>query len=102
MPLQCLLLSTINKKGLTLTWELRNFMNITSGNRNIEAKLFKTTHKASTRDFWIGYHYHNKNFYSESGYSTYNGYLILVADSSYIGIPTTKEIMEIWNILSYE
>jgi len=40
------------------------------------------------------YHYHNKNFYSEPGYETLNGYLVLAADGSGINIPTTPETLE--------
>ena len=40
------------------------------------------------------YHFHNKNFYSEPGFSTFYGYLVLAADGSDINIPTTPETLE--------
>lgn len=95
MPLQDLLLSMINRKGLTLTLELRNFMKtVHPGTEISKPGYLKQRIKLNPDAFVDLYHYHNKNFYSESGYATYNGYLILAADGSNLNIPTTKETLE--------
>lgn len=66
MPLKDVLLTMINRKGLTLTLELRNYMKISHSGEHI----------------------------SKPGYSTWNGFLILAADGSDLNIPTTDETLE--------
>lgn len=44
--------------------------------------------------FYKLYRYHNKNFYAEPGFSTFQGYLVLAADGSGINIPTNRETLE--------
>ena len=44
--------------------------------------------------FYELYRYHNRNFYAEPGFSTFQGYIVLAADGSGINIPTTRETLE--------
>ena len=95
MPLQDLILTMINRKGLTLTLELRNYMKTAHPGTEISKPGYlKQRMKLNPDAFLDLYHYHNKNFYSEPGYATYNGYLVLAADGSNLNIPTTKETLE--------
>lgn len=95
MPLQDLLQTMINRKGLTLTLELRNYMKTAHPGTEISKPGYlKQRMKLNPDAFLDLYHYHNKNFYSEPGYATYNGYLVLAADGSGLNIPTTKETLE--------
>lgn len=95
MPLTDILLSMINRKGLTLTLELRNYMKISHPEKSISKPGYlKQRMKLNPDAFLDLYHFHNKNFYSESGYSTRNGFLVLAADGSDINIPTTAETLE--------
>lgn len=95
MPLADLLLTMINRKGLTLAMELRNYMSISHPGMEISKPGYlKQRLKLNPEAFSDLFHYHNKNFYSEPGYATFNGYLVLAADGSGINIPTTKETLE--------
>lgn len=95
MPLKDVLLTMINRKGLTLTLELRNYMKTSHPGEPISKPGYlKPRMKLNPDAFLDLYHFHNKNFYSEPGYSTWNGFLILAADGSDINIPTTDETWE--------
>lgn len=95
MPLQDLLLTMINRKGLTLTLELRNYMKTAHPGTEISKPGYlKQRMKLNPDAFLDLYRYHNKNFYNEPGYATYNGYLILAADGSNLNVPTNKETLE--------
>lgn len=103
MPLQDLLLTMINRKGLTLTLELRNYMKtVHPGTEISKPGYLKQRMKLNPDAFLDLYHYHNKNFYSEPGYATYNGFLVLAADGSGINIPTTKETLEAFGTSSHK
>lgn len=94
MPLKDVLLTMTNRKGLTLTLELRHYMKISHPGEHISKPGYlKQRMKLNPDAFLDLYHFHNKNFYSEPGYSTWNGFLI-VADGSDINIPTTAETLE--------
>lgn len=95
MPLKDVLLTMINRKGLTLALELRNYMKISHPGEHISKPGYlKQRMKLNPDAFLDLYHFHNKNFYSEPGYSTWKGFLILAADGSDINIPTTDETLE--------
>lgn len=97
MPLSDLLFTMINRKGLTLTLELRNYMKtFHPGTEISKPGYLKQRMKLNPDAFLDLYHYHNKNFYSEPDYATYHGYLVLAADGSSINIPTTKETLELF------
>jgi len=101
MPLGDLLLTMINRKGLTLTLELRNYMNIAHPGESISKPGYlKQRMKLNPDAFLDLYHFHNKNFYSQPGFSTRKGYLVLAADGSDINIPTTKETLEMFGSAS--
>lgn len=97
MPLSDLLFTMINRKGLTLTLELRNYMKISHPGTEISKPGYlKQRMKLNPDAFLDLYHYHNKNFYNDPNYATYHGYLVLAADGSSINIPTTKETLELF------
>ena len=101
MPLHDLLLSMINRKGLTLTLELRNYMKTAHPGSSISKPGYlKQRMKLNPDAFLELYKYHNRNFYSESGFLTYNGYIILAADGSDINIPTTDETLKLYGTAS--
>lgn len=101
MPLPDLLLTMINRKGLTLTLELRNYMKTAHPGSSISKPGYlKQRMKLNPDAFLELYKYHNRNFYSESGFLTYNGYIILAADGSDINIPTTDETLKLYGTAS--
>ena len=101
MPLTDLLFTMINRKGLTLTLELRNYMKLSHPGTEISKPGYlKQRMKLNPDAFLDLYHYHNKNFYSEPDYATYNGYLVIAADGSSINIPTTPETLELFGTSS--
>ena len=101
MPLPDLLFTMINRKGLTLTLELRNYMKLAHPGVSISKPGYlKQRMKLNPDAFLQLYKYHNKNFYSEPGFSTFHGYVVLAADGSSINIPTTQETLNLYGTAS--
>ena len=101
MPLQDLLFTMINRKGLTLALELRNYMKTSHPGISISKPGYlKQRMKLNPNAFLELYKYHNRNFYSEPGFSTFHGYVVLAADGSDINIPTTNETLQIYGSAS--
>lgn len=95
MPLTDLLFTMLNRRGITLSLELRNYMKIAHPGMEISKPGYlKQRMKLNPLAFYELYHHHNRNFYAEPGFSTFQGYLVLAADGSGINIPTTKETLE--------
>ena len=101
MPLHDLLFTMINRKGLTLALELRNYMKTAHPDLSISKPGYlKQRMKLNPDAFLELYKYHNRNFYSEPGFSTFHGYVVLAADGSDINIPTTDETLRIYGSAS--
>ena len=101
MPLQDLLFTMINRKGLTLALELRNYMKLAHPGVSISKPGYlKQRMKLNPDAFLELYKYHNRNFYADSSFSTYKDYLILAADGSDINIPTTAETLKLYGSAS--
>ena len=95
MPLVDLLFTILNRRGITLSLELRNYMKIAHPGMEISKPGYlKQRMKLNPLAFYELYRHHNRNFYAESGFSTFQGYLVLAADGSGINIPTTRETLE--------
>ncbi len=97
MPLDDLLLSMINRKGLTLKLELRNYMKITHPGIKVSKPAYlKQRMKLNPEAFKYLYQSHNANFYHDDEITpyTYKGFLVLAADGSDINVPTTPETLE--------
>lgn len=101
MPLHDLLFTMINRRGITLSLELRNYMKIARPGTEISKPGYlKQRMKLNPLAFYELYRYHNRNFYAEPGFSTFQGHLVLAADGSGINIPTTKETLEMFGTSS--
>ena len=73
MPLQDLLFTMINRKGLTLALELRNYMKLAHPGVSISKPGYlKQRMKLNPDAFLELYKYHNRNFYADSTFSTIN------------------------------
>lgn len=95
MPLADLLFTMLNRRGITLSLELRNYMKIAHPGMEISKPGYlKQRMKLNPLAFYELYRHHNRNFYAEPGFSTFQGYLVLAADGSGINIPTTRETLE--------
>ena len=95
MPLTDLLFTMINRRGITLSLELRNYMKTAHPGIEISKPGYlKQRTKLNPLAFYELYRHHNRNFYTDPGFSTFHGYLVLAADGSGINIPTTKETLE--------
>ncbi len=78
-----------------MSLELRNYMKIAHPGMEISKPGYlKQRMKLNPLAFYELYRHHNRNFYTESGFSTFQGYLVLAADGSGINIPTTRETLE--------
>ena len=85
----------LNRRGITLNLELRNYMKIAHPGMEISKPGYlKQRMKLNPLAFYELYRHHNRNFYAESGFSTFQGYLVLASDGSGINIPTTRETLE--------
>ena len=99
MPYDDLMLSLINRKGLTLTMELRGFMKIAHPGESISKPGYlKQRMKLSPDAFIDLYQFHNRNFYQdpETELYTYKGFLVLAVDGSTVNIPTTPETLALY------
>ena len=95
MPLKALLFTMINRRGIILSLELRNYMKTAHPGMEISKPGYlKQRMKLNPLAFYELCRHHNRNFYAEPGFSTFHGYLVLAADGSGINIPTTKETLE--------
>ena len=95
MPLTDLMFTMINRRGLTLRLELRNYMKTAHPGMEISKPGYlKQRMKLNPLAFYELYRHHNRNFYADPGFSTFHGYLVLAADGSGINIPTTGETLE--------
>ena len=95
MPLTDLLFTMLNRKGITLSLELRNYMNTAHPGMELsKTGYLKQRMKLNPLAFYELYRHHNRNFYAEPGFSTFQGYLVLAADGSGINIPTTGETLK--------
>lgn len=78
-----------------MSLELRNYMKTAHPGMEISKPGYlKQRMKLNPLAFYELYRYHNRNFYAEPGFSTFQGYLVLAADGSGINIPTTRETLE--------
>ena len=101
MPLKDLLFTMINRRGITLSLELRNYMKTAHPGMEISKPGYlKQRMELNPLAFYELYRHHNRNFYAEPGFSTFHGYLVLAADGSGINIPTTKETLKEFGISS--
>jgi len=103
MPLEDLIYSMINRKGLTLKLELRNYMKISHPGTEISKPGYlKQRMKLNPGAIKYLYQYHNKNFYSDPEITPYlyKGHLVFAADGSDVNIPTTPENLEIFGTAS--
>lgn len=86
-----------------MSLELRNYMKIAHPGVEISKPGYlKQRMKLNPLAFYELYRYHNKNFYAEPGFSTFQNHLVLAADGSGINIPTTEETLEIFGTSSRE
>ena len=95
MPLKDLVFTMINRRGITLSLELRNYMKTAHPGMEISKPGYlKQRMKLNPLAFYELYRHHNRNFYAEPGFSAFHGYLVLAADGSGINIPTTEETLK--------
>ena len=103
MPVNDLIFSMINRKGLTLKMELRGYMNISHpGTQISKPGYLKQRMKLNPDAIKYLYQFHNKNFYTDPEAELYmfNGHLVLAADGSNVNIPTTPETLEVFGTSS--
>lgn len=103
MPAGDLIHSLIDRKGLTLSMELRNYMNETHPGVGISKPGYlKQRMKLNPEALRYLFRYHNRNFYSDPDTApcTYRGYLVLAADGSDINVPTTPETVALYGSAS--
>lgn len=74
---------------------MRNYMKTAHPGMEISKPGYlKQRMKLNPLAFYELYRYHNRNFYAQPGFSTFQRYLVLAADGSGLNIPTTRETLE--------
>lgn len=98
MPLDHLILSMINRKGLTLTMELKKFFKLINPKMKISKPGYlKQRKKLNPKAFMLLSDFHVRNFYEEeSTLKKYKEHFIFAIDGSKINIPTTEENLKIY------
>lgn len=101
MPLGRLLLSILNRRGLTLSLELRKFKELVGMKEKISKQGYlKQRMKLNPDAIMELCRYHNKGLYEDGGMKTLNGYYILAADGSGVNVPTTRETLDAYGTSS--
>ena len=94
MPFNRLLLSILNRRGLTLSLELRKFKELIGMDEVISKPGYlKQRMKLNPDSIMELSHYHSKGLYEEGEMKTLKGYYILAADGSGVNVPTTPETL---------
>jgi len=97
MPIDKLLLSILNRRGLTLSLELRKFKELVGMKEKISKQGYlKQRMKLNPNAIMELNRYHNKGLYEDGEMKTLKGYYILAADGSGINVPTTMETLEVY------
>lgn len=98
MPLSPLILSILNRKGLTLTMELRKFFKLINSKEKISKPGYlKQRKKLNPKAFMLLSDFHVKNFYKDvPALKSFKGYFLFAIDGSSANIPTTKENIELY------
>ena len=99
LPVKDLVLSMMNRRGLTLHMEVRNYMKIVHPDTHVSKVAYhKQRMKLNPEAIKFLYQHHNKNYYQdpEETPRLSAGYLVLAADGSGINIPTTDETLKLF------
>lgn len=99
MPLEDMIYSMINRKGLSLHLELRNYMKMTHPGTEISKPGYlKQRMKLNPEAIKFLYQNHNKNFYHDPEITPYlyKDHFVLAADGSNVNIPTTPETLDVF------
>ena len=89
----------INRRGLTLHMELRNYMKIAHPEVTVSKVAYlKQRMKLNPAAIEYLYQNHNQNFYQDQEETPhlYNGFLVFAADGSGINVPTTPETITLF------
>lgn len=94
MPLSRLLLSILNRRGLSLSLELRKFKELSGMKEEIsKSGYLRQRMKLNPDSIAELFCFHNKGLYDDGEMETWKGYYILAADGSGINVPTTPETL---------
>jgi hypothetical protein len=101
LPLLLLILSIIERRGVTLSMEIRGFMK----KGVLKEKITKTGYlkarkKLNPLALLNLAHFHNRGLYDDGEMKEHKGYLLLGADGSNLNIPTTAETLKKWGTSS--
>ena len=101
ITLLALIYTIFERKGRTLSIEIRNFEKVGL----IEEKLTKTAYLKQRKNLKPEalmdlFKFHNKGLYDDNEMKEYKGYLLLSADGSNVNVPTTPETIETYGTSS--
>jgi hypothetical protein len=95
MPLPKLLLSIVNRRGTTLSIELRRFMKLTHSETSIcKSSYLEQRLKLAPKAIMELCDFHNASLYREEEMKTVNDYIFLAGDGSSFNVPTTPETLK--------
>jgi hypothetical protein len=97
LPVTSLLMTIMERKGLTLSMEIRGFKKTGIINEKVSKTAYlKQRKKLNPLAFLDLCQYHNRGLYDDGEMKSYKGYLLLAADGSNVNVPTTEETLEIY------
>jgi hypothetical protein len=97
LTLYLLILTIIERRGVTLSMEIRGFMKKGLLKERITKTAYlKARKKLNPLALLNLAQYHNRGLYADGEMQEYKGYLILSEDGSSLNVPTTAETLEKW------
>jgi len=94
LPIINLLMTILERKGLTLSMEIRGFKKAGIITENVSKTAYlKQRKKLNPLALHDLCQYHNRGLYDDGEMKSYKGHLVLAADGSNVNVPTTEETL---------
>ena len=101
MPLVQLILTMLNRRGLTLSLELRKWRELMEIESSIsKVGYLKQRMKLNPEALMVLSRHHNRGLYEDGEMESWNGYYFFAADGSGLNVPTTQETLEYYGTSS--
>ena len=95
LTLYSLLMTLLQRKGLTLSMEIRGFTKMAIIDEPISKVAYLKQRQHLNPDALLDLcQYHNRGLYDDGEMKDYKGYLLLAADGSAVNVPTTPETLK--------
>lgn len=101
ITLLMLLMTILDRRGVTLSMEIRRFKQLGIINEKITKTAYlKQRKRLNPLALLDLVQFHNRGLYDDGEMNEYKGYLLLAADGSSINVPTSKETLSLYGTSS--